>query len=264
MTAAHGFAGKVALVTGSSSGTGAAIALELARRGATVAVHCRRRIDEAEAIVSRIVDAGGKAAPFRADLAQDDATQTLAADVTKALGSIQILVNNAGPFSDAPFRSLKPEVWDAIMAANLKAPYLLAQATAPAMERMGWGRIVNIGATSGFVRTHSVYGLAKAALLTLTESLALEFAPHITVNAVVPSQIASPRTDTMPAYKEAAISGTPLGRLVEEEEIAQVVVLMCSAELAFMTGRAIVLDGGRTLPRFPRLMLTDSEDVSSG
>ena len=95
------------------------------------------------------------------------------------------------------FRTLKPAVWDAIMAANLKAPYLLAQKLAPAMERLGWGRIVNLGATSGFVRTHSVYGLAKAALLTLTESLALELAPAITVNAVVPSQIASARTDTM-------------------------------------------------------------------
>lgn len=263
MTGDQPHAGKVALVTGSSSGAGAAIALELARRGATVAVHCRSRMEEAEAIVRRIVDAGGKAAPFQGDLAHDDATQKLAADVEGTVGAIQILVNNAGPFADAPFRSLKPEVWDAIMATNLKAPYLLAQATAPAMEQLGWGRIVNIGATSGFVRTHSVYGLAKAALLTLTESLALELAPHVTVNAVVPSQIASPRTDTMPAYKDAAIAGTPLGRLVQEEEIARVVALICSAELEFMTGRAIVLDGGRTLPRFPRLTLPDAGDLSS-
>jgi NAD(P)-dependent dehydrogenase (short-subunit alcohol dehydrogenase family) len=153
MTGDQPLADKVALVTGSSSGAGAAIALELARRGATVAVHCRSRMEEARAIVGRIVDAGGKAAPFRADLAQDGATRTLAADVASALGSIQILVNNAGPFADAPFRSLKPEVWDAIMAANLKAPYLLVQATAADMERLGWGRIINIGATSGFVRT---------------------------------------------------------------------------------------------------------------
>jgi len=246
-------AGKVALVTGSSSGTGAAIALELARLGASVAVHCRSRMEEAESVVARIVGAGGKAAPFRADLARDEETQALAGSVESALGPIQILVNNAGPYADAPFRSLTPEIWDAVMAANLKAPYLLAQAVAPAMERLGWGRIVNIGATSGFVRTHSVYGLAKAALLTLTESLALELAPGITVNAVVPSQIASARTDTMPVYKEAAIAGTPLGRLVTEEEIARMVLLVCSPDFDFMTGRAIVLDGGRTLPRFPRI-----------
>ncbi len=121
------------------------------------------------------------------------------------------------------------------------------------MERAGWGRIVNVGATSAFVRSHSVYGLAKAALLHLTESLALELAPAVTVNAVVPSQIASARTDGMPAYKAAAIGATPLGRLVTEAEIARMVALLCSADFDFVTGRAIVMDGGRTLPAFPRI-----------
>jgi NAD(P)-dependent dehydrogenase (short-subunit alcohol dehydrogenase family) len=125
------------------------------------------------------------------------------------------------------------------------------------MEQRGWGRIINLGATSGFVRTHSVYGLAKAALLHLTESLALELAPAITVNAVVPSQIASARTDTMPVYKAAAIDGTPLGRLVTEAEIGRMVALLCSADFDFVTGRAIVMDGGRTLPRFPRIALSE-------
>jgi NAD(P)-dependent dehydrogenase (short-subunit alcohol dehydrogenase family) len=251
------FAGKTALVTGSSSGAGAAIALELARRGAAVAVHCRINIGQAESIAGRIVEAGGKASVFRANLAEDGAPARLAADVESALGPVQLLINNAGPYADAPFRTLKPALWDAIMAANLKAPWLLAQRLAPAMERLGWGRIVNLGATSGFVRSHSVYGLAKAALLTLTESLALELAPAITVNAVVPSQIASARTDTMPVYKEAAVAGTPLGRLVTEDEIARMVALVCSPEFDFVTGRAIVMDGGRTLPRFPRIGISE-------
>jgi NAD(P)-dependent dehydrogenase (short-subunit alcohol dehydrogenase family) len=212
---------------------------------------------EAQSIAGRIAAAGGKAQVFRADLAQDGAPEQLAADVESALGPVQLLINNAGPYADPPFRTLKPEVWDAIMAANLKTPWLLAQRLAPAMERLGWGRIVNLGATSGFVRTHSVYGLAKAALLTLTESLALELAPAITVNAVVPSQIASARTDTMPVYKEAAIAGTPLGRLVTEDEIACMVALVCSPEFDFVTGRAIVMDGGRTLPRFPRIGISE-------
>src|SRR4029079_1244092 len=123
--------------------------------------------------------------------------------------------------------------WDQVMAVNLKAPYLLAQKVAPAMERLGWGRVVDLGAPSGFVRTHSVYGLAKAALLHLTESLALELAPAITVNAVVPSQIASPRTDKMPLYKAAAIAGTPLKRLVTQREIADMVALVCSPAFDF-------------------------------
>ena len=139
------------------------------------------------------------------------------------------------------------------MAVNLKAPYLLSQLLAPGMQRLGAGRIINIGATSAFVRTHSVYGLAKAALLHLTESLALELAPKILVNAVVPSQIASTRTDGMPAYRQAAIEATPLGRLVTEAEVARMVGLLCTPEFDFVTGRAIVMDGGRTLPRFPRI-----------
>ena len=98
-------------------------------------------------------------------------------------------------------------------------------------------------------------GLAKAAFLHLTESLAVDFAPHVTVNAVVPSQIASARTDRMPAYKAAAIAATPLGRLVTPPEIARMVALLCSPAFDFVTGRAIVLDGGRSIPVFPRLDL---------
>ncbi len=264
MTQIPVLAGKVALVTGSSSGAGAAIALELARHGARVAVHCRSAMDDARAVVRRIAESGGSATAFSADLAHVEASAVLATEVQQALGPISVLVNNAGPFADAPFRTLMPSTWDQVMAVNLRAPYLLAQAVAPAMERLGWGRIINLGATSGSVRTHSVYGLAKAAVLHLTESLALELAPTITVNAVVPSQIASARTDTMPAYKAAAIEGTPLGRLVTEEEIGRMVALLCSADFDFVTGRAIVMDGGRTLPRFPRLTLPGAGDLPSG
>lgn len=257
MTEIPVLAGKVALVTGSSSGAGAAIATELARHGAKVAVHCRAAIDDAQSVVRRIVEAGGTATAFKGDLAEADAAAALVGEVEQALGPVAVLVNNAGPFADAPFRSLKQASWDHVMAVNLRAPYLLAQAVAPGMERLGWGRIVNLGATSGFVRTHSVYGLAKAALLHLTESLALELAPTITVNAVVPSQIASARTDTMPVYKAAAIDGTPLGRLVTEEEIGRMVARLCSSDFDFVTGRSIVMDGGRTLPRFPRIALSE-------
>jgi NAD(P)-dependent dehydrogenase (short-subunit alcohol dehydrogenase family) len=245
--------GKVALVTGSSSGTGAAIAMELARCGARIAVHCRRSLDAAETVASAIAQQGGEAAAFRGDLAHSEAVSALIAEVERRLGPVSILINNAGPFADTPFRTLKETDWDRILAVNLKAPYLASQHVASRMDRLGWGRIVNLGATSAFVRSHSVYGLAKAALLHLTESLALELAPTITVNAVVPSQIASARTDGMPAYKAAAIKGTPLGRLVTEGEIARMVALLCSPAFDFVTGHTIVMDGGRTLPVFPRI-----------
>jgi NAD(P)-dependent dehydrogenase (short-subunit alcohol dehydrogenase family) len=245
--------GTTAIVTGSSSGAGAAIARELARHGARVAVHCRRSMDDAELVANQIRELGGDACAFMADLGRSEELRVLVAKVEARMGTISVLVNNAGPFADAPFGLLTEGTWDEVMAVNLKAPYLLAQLVAPGMARLAWGRIINIGATSAYVRTHSVYGLAKAALLHLTESLALEFAPTICVNAVVPSQIASSRTDRMPVYKEVAIKATPLGRLVTEDEIARMVALLCAPEFDFVTGRAIIMDGGRTLPSFPRI-----------
>jgi NAD(P)-dependent dehydrogenase (short-subunit alcohol dehydrogenase family) len=248
-------AGKVALVTGASSGTGVDIARALAHRGARVAVHYRAGRERAEAVVSAIREAGGAGAAFQADVAIGDDVRRLVAEVEQRLGPVGILVNSAGPFADTPLRRLGEGDWEYVMNANLKAVFLAAQLVAPGMERLGWGRIVNLGATSAFVRSHSVYGLAKAALLHLTESLALELAPAITVNAVVPSQIASARTDRMPVYKAAAIAGTPLGRLVTQAEVATMVALVCSPAFDFVTGRAIILDGGRTLPVFPRVDL---------
>lgn len=247
--------GKVALVTGGSTGAGVAIARTLAGEGARVALTYRVSRDEATAVVRSIADAGGEARAFQADVARSADVRRLASEVTAALGPVDVLVNNAGPFADTPFGALAEDDWDRIMGANLKAVYLLAQLVAPGMRARGWGRIVNLGATSGFVRSHSVYGLAKAALLHLTECLAVELAPAITVNAVVPSQIASARTDRMPAYKAAAIAATPLGRLVTEEEIARMVALVCSPAFDIVTGRHIVMDGGRSLPVFPRLNL---------
>jgi len=250
-------AGRTALVTGASSGAGVEIARELGRAGARVAVHYRSSRSDAERVVNDIRGAGGEAHAFAADASRAADVRRLVQAVHDRLGPPQILVNNAGPFSDRPLRELTEAQWDYVMNANLKAAWLAAQLAAPDMTRLGWGRIVNIGATSAFVRTHSVYGLAKAALLHLTEALAIELAPAITVNAVVPSQIASARTDAMPDYKSAAIAGTPLGRLVTAPEIARIVAHVCSPDFDFMTGRAVVMDGGRAIPTFPRIGLSE-------
>jgi NAD(P)-dependent dehydrogenase (short-subunit alcohol dehydrogenase family) len=249
-------AGRVALVTGASHGTGVDIARALAAEGARVAVHYRSDRAAAEALASAIRAGGGMAEAFAADVARSEEVRRLTAEVELRLGALGIVVNNAGPFNDTAFSELAEADWDYVMNANLKAVYLTSQLAAPGMRRAGWGRIVNIGATSGLVRSHGVYGLAKAALLPLTQALALELAPAVTVNAVVPSQIASARTDRMAAYKAAAIAGTPLGRLVTQAEIGQMVVRLCSPEFNFVTGQAIVMDGGRVIPRFPRINLS--------
>src|SRR5205809_6159650 len=247
--------GKVALVTGASAGIGVDIARELARCGARVAVHYRHSRADAGAVVEAIRAAGGEAATVQADMALSGDVRRLVAEVHARLGPASVLVNNAGPFAGTTFRTLTEQDWDYVMTTNLKAVFLASQLVLPGMERLGWGRIVNLGATSALVRSHSVYGLAKAALLHLTESMAVDFAPHVTVNAVVPSQIASARTDRMPDYKAAAIATTPLKRLVTQPEIAKIVALLCSASFDFVTGRAIILDGGRSLPVFPKLNL---------
>jgi NAD(P)-dependent dehydrogenase (short-subunit alcohol dehydrogenase family) len=247
--------GKVALVTGASSGSGVDIAQELARCGARVAVHYRHSRDGAAAVVAKIRAAGGEAQTFQADVALAEDVRRLVGEVESALAPVSVLVNNAGPFADTAFRTLTERDWDYVMSANLKSVFLACQRVLPGMEKLGWGRIVNLGATSALVRSHSVYGLAKAALLHMTESMAVEFAPHVTVNAVVPSQIASARTDTMPAYKAAAIAATPLERLVTQPEIAKMVALLCSPAFDFVTGRTIIMDGGRSIPVFPKLNL---------
>jgi NAD(P)-dependent dehydrogenase (short-subunit alcohol dehydrogenase family) len=247
--------GKVALVTGASSGSGVDIAQELARRGARVAIHYRSSRAGADAAVAAIQAAGGEAQAFQADVAVADDVRRLVGEVEAGLGPVSVLVNNAGPFADTAFRTLTERDWDYVLNANLKSVLVASQRVLPGMEALGWGRIVNLGATSGLVRSHSVYGLAKAALLHLTESMAVEFAPHVTVNAVVPSQIASARTDKMPAYKAAAIAATPLKRLVTQAEIARMVALVCSPAFDFVTGRAIIMDGGRSIPVFPKLNL---------
>jgi NAD(P)-dependent dehydrogenase (short-subunit alcohol dehydrogenase family) len=166
--------GKVALVTGSSSGAGVEIAREFGRLGAHVAVHCRSNLAAAEQVAAEIRRKGHSATAFRADLGIAAETRLLAAEVTRQLGTISILVNNAGPFAGTPFLELKEHEWDAVLAANLKAPFLLVQEMAAGMMQQGWGRVINIGATSALVRSHSVYGLAKAALVHLTECLALK------------------------------------------------------------------------------------------
>ena len=132
---------------------------------------------------------------FVADVCFPAQVDTLVSAVQGAFGPVDVLVNNAGPFAMDPFLSLKVEDWDRVMNANLRSIYLLAKRVAPGMEERGWGRIINLSAGSAFLRNHSVYGLAKSAVRFLTEELALELKPGVTVNAIAPGQIAESAAD---------------------------------------------------------------------
>src|SRR5207245_6777969 len=169
--------GKVALVTGASSGTGVDIARELARCGARVAVHYRHSRAGADEVVAAIHRISGEAKAFRADAAVSDDVRRLVDEVESALGPVSVLVNNAGPFADTAFRTLSERDWDYVMNANLKAAFLASQRVLPGMEKLGWGRTVNLGATSRLVRSHSLSGRAKAPPVRRTESVAFDCAP---------------------------------------------------------------------------------------
>lgn len=244
------FTDRVALVTGSSRNLGAAIALALGERGARVAVHYATDRDGARHSADSIRRAGGIAELFQADIAGAGEAHRLASDVLERFGRVDILVNNVGPYSDVPFTALPADTWDRVMNSGLRACYQLTQACAPGMKDRGWGSIVNISAGSAFIRVHSVYGLAKAALIHLTESLALELAPEVRVNAIAPGQIreSDELNQVDPDYIARTTAATPLQRLVTRQEVADAVCLLCSDLLPSMTGQTLVLDGGVTIP----------------
>ncbi len=240
--------GKVCLVTGASCGLGAQIARTLARYGASVAVNYRQSADAAQALCQAIAAEGAVAVPFQADVADPADVDRLVNGVWETLGPIDVLVNNAGPYVDTPFLALSIADFDHIMAANVRAAFLVTQAAGRRMKARGHGQVINIAATDAFHRSHSVYGLAKAGVVYLTQALARELAPEVRLNAVAPDVIADNEGMT-DAFVEQAVTATPLGRLVSRAEVAEMVCLLCTPAFDFVTGQTIVMDGGRSLPR---------------
>jgi NAD(P)-dependent dehydrogenase (short-subunit alcohol dehydrogenase family) len=245
--------GRVALVTGAARNLPAVITREFVEAGAAVAIADMAFEDAATSLAEEIRHAGGRTAFFLADVSQREQVERLVNQVTEVLGEVDILINGAGPFAMDPFENLAEAVWDRVMDANLKAVYLLSRQVAPLMAEKGWGRIINISASSADIRNHSVYGLAKSALRFLTESLALELGPAITVNAIAPGQIKESAPDISefdPTFVERAIKWTPTGRLVTRRELARMMVLFCSPAFDSVTGQTLVMDGGWGIPRW--------------
>ena len=239
---------KVCLVTGASRGLGFVIARTLARQGAAVAVHYHRAEAQALALCAELAAGNASAIPVQANLLDADAIEALMAGVTARLGPIDILVNNVGPYVDAPFLDLSLSEYDLVMDGNVRATFLLSQLAGRAMRTRGAGRIINLAATDYRHRSHSVYGLAKAGVVHLTEALAMELAPAVQVFAVAPDLIAD-NEDMTPDFVERAIAATPMRRLVTRAEVATIVWLLCSPAFDMLTGQTFVMDGGRSLPR---------------
>lgn len=254
-TAVGSLESRRALVTGSSRNLGAEIARSLARRGVTVAVTYHQSKTEADALVARLeAETGRKHHAVRADLSDPEAVGTMIGSAADALGGpVEILVNNHGPFSMEPFHLISDREFTHVVDGNLTVALRAVQHVVPGMRAGGWGRIVNLSAGSAYVRNHSVYGLVKNAVATLTESLALELGPEITVNAVAPGQIAESAEDIAdidPTFVARATSRTPAGRLVSRHEVAEIVASFCAPPFDMLNGAVVPVDGGWRLNRF--------------
>jgi NAD(P)-dependent dehydrogenase (short-subunit alcohol dehydrogenase family) len=246
--------GKTALVTGGSANLGAVTAETLARQGVQVAINYLPAEATPEEVLEKLRAYGQDAQAIPGDLARPGEPTRVAREAIERLGGrVDILVNNAGPFSMTPFSEMPEEEWDRILNVNLKAAYLTTQAVVPGMRAAGWGRIVNMSAGSAYIRNHSIYGLAKAAVIHLTEALALELGPEITVNAIAPGQIAESAEDIAefdPTFVQRAIEHTPAGRLVTRQEVADIIAWLCGPQTKMVTGHTIPIGGGWRFNRF--------------
>ena len=253
------FAGKVALVTGASSGIGRATALAFAREGASVAV-ASRGLERGSAVLVELKALGAHAHFFRADVSQARDVEALVASVQQQFGRLDIAVNNAGAIEVGVFKPLtdyEESEFDLHIAANLKSVWLCMKSEIPHMLERG-GAIVNTSSVTGLggAPQSAFYAAAKAAVIALTKSAALEYAArNIRINALVPGAFATPMLETVferiapedPATAEEMYKKRiPTGRIGRPEEAADAVLWLCSDEASYVTGHSLIVDGGLT------------------
>jgi meso-butanediol dehydrogenase/(S,S)-butanediol dehydrogenase/diacetyl reductase len=265
------FEGKVAVVTGGASGIGAATARRLAREGAAVVV-VDVNGDGVRRVADEIIGAGASAVAFEADVTDHARVEAMVARAVESFGRLDVLHNNATLLETGPIEKLSIEGWNRTIAVNLTAPFVGIKAAVPVMRRQGGGAIVNTASISGLAGDYGLaaYNAAKAGVINLTRTAALELARHgIRVNCVCPGAIATPLLgsllgDNVPVphwlrgpgpglaedarrrFRERLERAHPIGRLGTAEEIAAAVCFLASDEASFITGAALVADGGVT------------------
>lgn len=255
--------GKTALVTGSTSGIGLAMAEALARDGANIMLNGLGDAAEIEATRASLEKSTGVKVSFMgANLMQADACADLVAATQKEFGRLDILINNAGMQFVSPIEEFPVEKWDAIMALNLSAPFHTIRAALPAMKQAGWGRIINTGSAHSLVASpfKSAYVAAKHGLAGLTKTVALEAAEHgVTCNTICPGYVSTVLVDAQIAdtakargmtekevVQKVILEAQPTKEFVTVEQVAGLAVFLCSDAAASMTGVILPVDGGWT------------------
>jgi pteridine reductase len=236
--------GKVALITGSAKRIGREVAIELARRGARIAIHYRSDESEARATLKRVREAGGDGVIFQAELTHNRDIEKMFQDVQEAFGGLDILVNSASVFWPSTAAETTPEQWDEQMDTNAKAPLFVAQHAARLMLSRGHGKIVNMADVAGEViwPAYFPYSVSKATLIAVNRGLAKAYAPHIQVNAIAPGPVLFPENYTE-EQKKSAIDRTLLKRAGSPVDIVNAVVFLIEND--YITGEVIHVDGGR-------------------
>lgn len=239
--------GQTALVTGATGPIGRAVTLRLAEAGADLAVNCRHRVTEAEALAQQVRSLGRRAVAVQADVTHEADVQRLVSAAQEQLGHLDILINVVGHFLRKPLAETLAGEWEEMLQSNVSSVFYTCKAVLPEMRRRGHGRIVNLGlagidAGHGFVQI-GAHAVAKTALLALTRFLAKQEAPYgITVNIVSPGFVRG--VDMPDADVEALARRIPAGRLASPEEVATAVVFLSSEEASYITGTVLEVAGG--------------------
>lgn len=238
--------GKIALVTGGAKRVGKAIVQALAARGCHLVVHYHRSQAQAQETVRALQAAGHRALAVQADITKEDQVEAMIEAATAHFGRIDILVNNAALFYRTPVETLTIEDWQRVMDVNLTGTFLCAHKIGLRMREWGWGHIINIADVAGERpwADYIPYSVSKACVLTFTQGLAMELAPQVMVNAVIPGPVLF-QEDTPDNVRQREIDKTLVKRAGSPRDVAQVVVFV--AESDYSTGASFHVDGGRSL-----------------